>query len=264
MTVTFFLTLAALGFLGAFVSGLVGVGGAIVMVPLLYYVPPLLALPGLDIKEVAGVTMTQVLAAVLLGALLHGRRGAWNPRLALVAGTAMGAGALVGAVGSRFASGRLLLLSLAAMGVVALPLMYLQPPVGDEPVAGTPADPGLRRPVLAVTLPGAIGVMAGLVGAGGAFLLLPMLTGLLRVPFREAIGTSLAITAASAAAGFLGKLLTRQIPLWPAVAVVVGSLSGAPLGARLSRVTPVPVLRHVLAVLIALATARVLADVVLH
>jgi uncharacterized membrane protein YfcA len=115
-----------------------------------------------------------------------------------------------------------------------------------------------------VTVPGAIGVMAGLVGAGGAFLLLPVLTGLLRVPFREAIGTSLAITAASAAAGFLGKLLTRQIPLWPAVAVVVGSLSGAPLGARLSRVTPVPVLRHVLAALIALATARVLADVVLH
>ena len=42
MTPAFAATLALLGFAGAFVSGLVGVGGAIVMIPLLYYVPPLL------------------------------------------------------------------------------------------------------------------------------------------------------------------------------------------------------------------------------
>ena len=39
VTAAFILTLATLGFVGAFVSGLVGVGGAIVMIPLLYYVP---------------------------------------------------------------------------------------------------------------------------------------------------------------------------------------------------------------------------------
>jgi uncharacterized membrane protein YfcA len=81
------------------------------------------------------------------------------------------------------------------------------------------------------------------------------------VPFREAIGTSLAITTVSAVAGFAGKALTRQVSLWPAVAVVVGSLSGTPIGAHLSRRAPVHVLRHALAVLIALATVRVWADV---
>ena len=44
-------------FTGAFASGLVGVGGAIVMIPLLLYVPPLLGVGSLDIKLVAGVTM---------------------------------------------------------------------------------------------------------------------------------------------------------------------------------------------------------------
>src|SRR5439155_2924724 len=59
VTLAFALTLLALGFGGAFVAGLLGVGGAIVMIPLLLYVPPLIEVGALDIKSVAGVTMTQ-------------------------------------------------------------------------------------------------------------------------------------------------------------------------------------------------------------
>ena len=58
MTVAFALTLLTLGFVGAFVAGLLGVGGAIVMIPLLLYAPPLLEVGTLDVKAVAGVTMT--------------------------------------------------------------------------------------------------------------------------------------------------------------------------------------------------------------
>lgn len=237
-------------------AGLVGVGGAIVMIPLLYYVPPLLGVGALDMRAVAGVTMAQVFAAALLGAWFHGRWGGLNRRLALVGGAAMALTTLIGAVASRWVGGRVLLVVFGLMGLLALVLMYVTPV--ERPVS-LPAPPPVGW--LAATYPGVIGLMAGLVGAGGAFLLVPVLNGLLRVPFREAIGTSLAITTASAFAGFAGKAVTRQVPLWPTVVVMVGSLSGAPLGARLSRHAPVRVLRHVLAVLIALATVRVWADV---
>ena len=80
--------------------------------------------------------------------------------------------------------------------------------------------------------PAAIGVMSGLVGAGGAFLLMPVLVGVMRIPFRVSIGTSLAITGASALTGFLGKLVTAQVPLWPTVAVVAGGAAGVVVGAR--------------------------------
>ena len=49
MTGAFAVTLAALGFGSAFIAGLVGVGGAIVMIPLLYYVPPWLGVGALDV-----------------------------------------------------------------------------------------------------------------------------------------------------------------------------------------------------------------------
>ena len=91
MTLAFALTLLRARRRRLFVSGLVGVGGAIVMIPLLYYVPPLLSVGSLDIKHVAGVTMAQVLAASLFGAWTHGRSAMVHGRLALIGGSTMAA-----------------------------------------------------------------------------------------------------------------------------------------------------------------------------
>jgi hypothetical protein len=249
---------AALGFVGAFLSGLVGVGGAVVMIPLLYYVPPILGVGTLDAKQVAGVTMAQVLVAALLGAWTHGRRNLVHRSLAFRGGTAMAAGSLLGSLGSHFAGGRVLLAVFAVMATLALPLMFLSP--AD---LGELAEPSrvTVSPAQAVAYPAIVGFLAGFVGAGGAFVLLPVLIGLMRVPVRVSIATSLVMTAASAAAGFVGKAATGQIPLAPAAMVVVGSLAGAPLGASVSRLVPVELLRGVLAVLVGLAALRVWADV---
>jgi uncharacterized membrane protein YfcA len=258
VTVLFILTLAALGFAGAFASGLVGVGGAIVMIPLLLYVPPLLGVGSLDIKAVAGVTMAQVLAASAMGAWTHGRGAMLHRRLALWGGVAMALGSLAGAVGSRFVGGRVLLLVFALMATAALLLMFIAP---VEP--GRVADGETMRfnQAEAIAIPGAVGVMSGLVGAGGAFLLMPVLIGVMRVPVRLSIGTSLAMAGAGALLGFVGKLATGQVPFIAAAAVVAGSVPGARIGAHLSRRAPVGLLRWVLGAVIALAALRVWIDV---
>ncbi len=261
VTPAFAFTLVALGFIGAFVSGLVGVGGAIVMIPLLFYVPPLLSVGSLDIKMVAGVTMAQVLAASVMGAWTHGRSAMVHRRLALWGGSAMALGSLAGAVGSRYVSGHVLLIVFALMATAALPLMFITP----EELGSGPGAKALRfNRAQAIALPGAIGVVSGLVGAGGAFLLVPVLVAVMRVPMRLSIGSSLAIVGAGALLGFLGKLATGQVPLLATAAVVAGSLPGASLGAHLSSRAPVGALRVVLGAVIALAAARVWLDVVLH
>jgi uncharacterized membrane protein YfcA len=136
--------------------------------------------------------------------------------------------------------------------------MFLPTPGGPE-VAGSEGTALDRR--TAIAYPAAIGVFSGLVGAGGAFLLMPVLVGVMRVPFRLSIGTSLAIAGVAASAGFLGKLLTAQVPLWPTVAVVGGSVGGAVAGSLLSRRFPTRVLRCCLGILIAQGTLRVWVDV---
>jgi len=261
MTLAFAATLAGLGFVGSFVAGLVGVGGAIVMIPLLYYVPPWLGVGALDMKLVAGVTMGQVLAATVVGAAVHGGAGAVHRPLALVAGTSMAAASLAGAVASRHVGSRTLLVVFGVMGLLALVLLFL--PMPAEPWRPMGTEVHFDRKA-AVVYPAAIGVLSGLVGAGGAFLLMPVLIGVMRIPIRLSIGTSLAITGVSALTGFIGKLVTAQVPLWPTVAVVTGGVGGAVVGARLSRRAPARMLRASLGVLIALATLRVWADLLSH
>jgi uncharacterized membrane protein YfcA len=261
LTLAFLATLAGLGFAGAFLSGLLGVGGAVVMIPLLYYVPPRLGVGVLGIKEVSGVTMAQVLAGAVVGAAVHGGRGGMHRPLAVVAGSSMASASLVGALVSRYVSDRIMLAVLGLMAVLALVLLFLPSPP-DAFDLGVPREEFDRR--AAVAYPAAIGFMSGLVGAGGAFLLMPVLMGLMRIPLRASIGTSLAIAGAAAAAGFLGKLLAGQVQLWPTVAVVGGSIGGAIVGARLSLRTPTRLLRACLGVLIGLVALRIWIDVFSH
>jgi uncharacterized membrane protein YfcA len=261
VTPTLEIALFLLAFCGAFVSGLVGVGGAIVMIPLLYDVPPLLGAGELPIRAVAGLSMTQVLAAAVVGTWSPGRHALVHRGLALTGGPAMAGGALLGAVLSSHVSGRALLATFAHMTTIALPLMFITP--ADPPGGDDRAGVTFSRSVV-IALCGSIGVVAGLVGAGGAFLLVPVLVGVLRVPMRLGIGTSLAMVGISALTGFLGKAATGQVPLWPALTVVLGSLTGAPLGGRVSRRVPVPVLRGVLAGIITLVMLRVWYDVITH
>jgi uncharacterized membrane protein YfcA len=254
VTVPFALTLTSLGFVGAFIAGMLGVGGAIVMVPLLLYAPPLLRLGELEMKAVSGITMVQVLAAALSGVVAHHRMRAVHGELAGLGGLSMAAGSFLGALASHFVSDRVLLLVFALMATAALGVLFMPVDAEDRPVVAEQVTISRRR---AVPVCLAVGLGAGLVGAGGAFLLVPLLLVVVGVPIRVTIGSSLAITAMSAMAGFTGKLITGQIPWGPAALVALGALPGAQLGALVSRRLSGGRLRHVLFVVVLLTAIRV-------
>ncbi|HEX5814993.1 MAG TPA: sulfite exporter TauE/SafE family protein [Methylomirabilota bacterium] len=250
--------LLALGVVGAFVSGLVGVGGAIVMIPLLLYGPPLLGLPTIDVRSVAAITMVQVWVAAVSGMIAHGRQRAVNRRLAVVGGVAMAGGMLTGAVASKYMSERWLLIVFAAMVTVAFVVMLLPEPPPD--VAAPAEVKEYSAPLTAVTT-GVVGLAAGLVGAGGAFLLVPLLLVVVGVPIRVTIGSSLAITAVAATAGVLGKAVTGQIPVPSALLVAGGALVGAQLGAAASRRLSGVALRRALLLVIVATGVKIWWDV---
>ena len=251
---TFLLALVVLSLAGAFVSGLVGVGGAIVMIPLLLYVPPLLDVGRLDVKTVTAVTMVQVFVAALSGVLAHGRRRAVHRGLALVGGIAMAAGSLTGAILSHYADDRTLLFVFGLMTLTALVLMAVPVETAGQPIFAERVE--FNRPRAIVVCAG-VGVAAGLVGAGGAFLLVPLLMVVVGLPIRVTIGSSLAITALAATAGVAGKVFTGQVPLLPTAAVVLGAVPGAQAGALVSRRLSGSGLRRVLFVVTLLSAVRV-------
>jgi len=246
------LLLVLLGVGGGLLSGMLGIGGGIIMTPLLLYVA------GLDMRAVAGLTIVQSLFSALSGVLIHRKFKHVHWGLLAYMGPTTLAASLAGALVSRYVSGHLLLGLFAALAFVAAVVMLVPCKEGDGEAT---SDTVSFNRWLALGVAGSVGFVGGMVGQSGAFILIPMMLQVLRVPTRVTIGTSLGVILCAAAAGTAGKVLTGQVPYGLTGALVFGTLVGAHAGARLSHKIPTRSLRAALALLIALSAARMWWDV---
>jgi len=248
------LLIAALGAATGFLSGLLGIGGGIVLAPLLLYVPPLLGLDPLSMRTVAGLTVVQGLVACVSGALTHRLQHFVSDRLVAYMGVGIFVAAAIGGAAARFVSNQVLLAVFGVLATVAAILMLVPMRQDSE----RPAVEGLEfdrsRAVASAT---GVGLLGGLVGQGGSFILIPLMTAFVRIPTRIAIGSNLAIVLLSTSAAFLGKAITGQIDWLLAAPLVLVVAPAAHLGSRVSRRVPVVRLRRILAILIAAAAVRI-------
>lgn len=83
-----------------------------------------------------------------------------------------------------------------------------------------------------------VGVLTGLIGAGGGFIIIPALVLLSKLPMKKAVGTSLVIIAAKSLIGFLGDLSNYPID-WPFLLIITGlAIIGIFIGTKLSNYIP--------------------------
>ncbi|MBI5751250.1 MAG: sulfite exporter TauE/SafE family protein [Hydrogenophilales bacterium] len=246
------------GLLGGLLSGLVGIGGGIIMFPLLLYVPPAFGLGALSIKAAASITSVQSLFGALTGTIAHHRHRRVYWPLARDFGGAMTATSLLGSIASSFISGHWILVLFAVMAVIAALLMLFPRPEVAQAMHEETA-PHYSRP-RAWMLGALIGVCAGVIGQGGGFLFVPVLMAFLGMPLRIAIGTALAVGVASSVAVVLGRIGTAQIP-WLLTAITVsGGIIGAQTGSELSQRIPRRLLRGILAAAVIATAVKMLYD----
>ena len=256
MTSSLAALLIGLGVVGGGLSGLLGIGGGLVIIPLLLYVPEWLGFESIDIRTASAVAVMQVTAATLSGTLAHGRQRRVHAGLALTMSAGSAAGALLGGVVSAYVPGAVLLVATAALATVAGGLMFVPRP----PESGGPAVFPPFKPVLAVLAGLVVGLVIGMNGAG-AFLMVPTLIYLFKVPTRVALATVLAVGFPPSCAAAVGKLATGQVPLWSSLAVILGAIPGAQLGSLVSARTPTRVLRWTYGVLVFVIAAGMWWDV---
>jgi uncharacterized protein len=253
MEYPFLISLLFLGLGGGFLSGLLGLGGAIFMIPLLLYVPPLLGVGQLDMKQVAAISMVQVLAASLSGLIVHKKNRFVSISLLLYMGVGNAIGNLAGSVFSKRVDSAFLLAIFATLAVIAAIVMFI--PKREQGLEIQPEELVYNKP-LASTIGLAIGLFGGMVGAPGAFIYIPIMIYLLNIPTRIVIGSTLGIVFFGAVMGTIGKAMTGQI-IWPyAIALVIGTIPGAQIGGRVSKKTNTKYLRLAIAVIIAVTGLR--------
>jgi uncharacterized protein len=205
--------------------GLLGGGGSILTVPILVYGL------GFDAKQAIAMSLAIVGLTSLFGALGHWRAGNVNLRVAAIFGAVAMAGTYLGARLAVFFSGATQLVLFALVMLLASGFMLR----GRNPAPAIVADrldgaSLARMPMLKIALEGlAVGILTGLVGVGGGFLIVPALVLLGRVPMKEAVGTSLLVIALKSAAGFVGYLGQVEIP-WDALLAFTGAATLGILG----------------------------------
>ncbi len=244
----------AIGGLVGFAAGLLGIGGGVVMVPLLVFV---FTASGMATDQVLHLALGTALAAMVFTSVssmrAHHAHGAVDWKIA----RAMSPGMLAGSFGAALAAGfiptRPLAFSFTALAFYAATqiLLDLRPPGSRE----LPGAPGL------FAAGAVIGAVSSLLAAGGAFLTIPFLAWC-KVPLRRAIGTAAAnglpIAIAGTAGYVINGLRAEDLPALsvgyvylPALALVVTtSMLLAPMGARLAHRLPVKRLRQIFALML--------------
>lgn len=211
--------------------GLLGGGGSILTVPLLTYVA------GMDPKEAIAASLFVVGATSVLSTLTHARMGNVQWRTGLIFGAASMAGAFLGGLAGGYIPGVILMLAFAVM-MIATAIAMLRGRKKRDTVEQT------KLPLGKILIEGlVVGLVTGLVGAGGGFLVVPALALLGGLSMPVAVGTSLLVISMKSFAGLAGYLTTVSLN-WPLVLGVTGmALIGALIGARLTKVVPEQALR---------------------
>ncbi|MFC4951289.1 sulfite exporter TauE/SafE family protein [Pseudonocardia sp. GCM10023141] len=216
--------------------GLLGGGGSILMVPLLVYVA------GVPTGSAITTSLFVVGVTSLAALLPHLRRGTVQWHTGMLFGTAAMAGAFAGGLVGGHLPEPLLLGGFAVMMIATAVAMLRGRRTAPAAVPG--------RPLVRTLLTGvAVGVVAGLVGAGGGFLVVPALALLGGLAMPAAIGTSLLVIALQSAAGFTGHLGSAALGTaaldWPLTLTVTGAaVLGALIGAHYATRVPATALRR--------------------
>lgn len=176
--------------------GLLGGGGSILTTPLLVYVMDF------DPKQAIAASLFVVAVTSFFGLIQHARAGRVRWKTGLIFGGAGMVGAFAGGqIGSRLPGSLLLAAFAIMMGATAVAMIR-----GRKKVEGK-AHTGL--PLFRILLDGFIvGLVTGLVGAGGGFLVVPALVLLGGLPMQAAVGTSLLVVMMKSIAGFIGYTVT--------------------------------------------------------
>lgn len=248
-----------IGFVGSFISGMVGIGGAIINYPMILYIPVLLGFTGYTAHEVSGITAIQVFFATFAGIWVYRKSGYINKTLVLYMGTSILVGSFVGSLGSRVLDAGQVNIVYAILATIAAIMMFIPKKNRSE----LPLEELTYNKGLASMLAFIVGASSGIVGAGGAFILVPIMLVILKLPTHMTIATSLAITFISSIGITAGKVTTGQVVVLPSIMIAIASLIASPLGASVGKRLNQKVLQWILAILIVSISIKIWMDIAL-
>ena len=258
MSIELLVTIFIIGLVGAFVSGLLGIGGSVINYPMLLYIIPLIGLVPLTSHEISGIVAVQVLSSTIGGVIAYRGSEYLNKKIIIYMGISILAGSLIGGYISSYVDENIVNIVFASLATIASIMMIIP----KKENSSDKFEESSFNAKLAAIISFITGIFSGIVGAGGAFILVPFMLVVLKIPLKITIANSLAITFISAIGTAGTKILTGQVLLIPALIMVIASLIAAPIGVRVGKVTNPKVLKPILALIILLTSIKIWSGII--
>ena len=215
------------GLVMGFLSGLLGIGGGTVIVPALYYIFHL------TMKQAIGTSLFVILFASLSGFIVHRREKQVNLKLGLTLGIAGMAGAVMGGFSTTFISDFWLKILFGVLLLFCALQMLVKKEENKKLENGNDKKIPLHFDFPKSILIGlGAGYFSGLLGVGGAFVMIPAMHIILKVPMKIAIGTSLIAVFLNATSATGCYLWRKEVAISLGLLIAVTSIVGAQFGAR--------------------------------
>ncbi|MFU0762168.1 sulfite exporter TauE/SafE family protein [Staphylococcus pasteuri] len=250
MDITTTLVMLAIGIFGGFISGLVGIGGAIIIYPAILLLPPLFGVAAYSPYIASGLTSSQVFFSTMSGSFKARKKDEFSPHLVLNMGGGMIVGSILGALLANLFNDTFVNIIYILIALLALILMFIK-------VKPSSQKQNFNRRLL-ITVGTIIGIFSGIVGAGGAFIIIPVLLALFKLPMNTVVANSIVIAFISSIGAFIVKLVQGYIPLDSALFLIIGSILFAPIGMKVSTKVPDIVQKGIVCILIVIAIVQLI------
>ncbi len=246
--------LIAAVFFGLFVglcSGLLGIGGGVIMIPAFRM------LFGMSALASTATSLFTIIPTSISGAVSHLRNRTCVPKLGLALGIGGACMSPVGVLLAVHSPAWLVMLAAAAVMAYSAFTMFrkaLKAPKSSVAVAKNVDEPAVsefhptrRHLAIGLAIGLAAGLVAGYVGVGGGFIMVPLMLSFIGLPMRHASGTSLIAVMILAIPGAISQGILGNIDFLVGIVTACGTIPGAFLGGQLASRVPERTLRFVFA-----------------
>ncbi len=252
-----YLKFFGIGILGGAVAGLLGIGGGVLIIPILLYIT------SVEVKVTTAISVIQVFFASSFGTLFNYLQKTINFKYAAVFGLSSSVSYFFGSYFTKYIPNTTIKIIYLCCVILAAILFIIKKSNKDssndnEVASNLVPDKKAYFKIIPIAL--VAGFAFGVLGVGGGFLYVPLLVLLFDFPLGIAIGTSLAIVFFNAIPGVLGKLLTVKFDFLIGIFVAIGAIVGSRVGTYLNKKIKPQIIRIIFIILLTVIIVRVAID----
>lgn len=245
----------AIGSVGGFFSGFLGIGGGVILLPLMVY------LARIPIKEATSISMWFVIFSSISGIVAHKKLG----NIDLEIGLWLSGGSVVGSIiGTRVASiSSDRILQIVFIGVLLAASVMLLVPSLEYETGVNLTEYQHNKKIFGLPIGLVQGVLTGILGIGGGFIIVPLMICVLRMKTIKAVGTSLLVMFLSAIVALVSKAMMNEFA-WPGAAwmIILGGIIFAQLGSRVASEVSSRLIRGTLFILLLMIVGKMIYELI--